>query len=102
MSSDALRFLLTSGGLIIILIAVYYLVNKAGFSGDFPFRRRGIIEIVDRVPIDRERGILLIRVREEVFLLFYSGSYVQLLKEWKDEIPADFSGSPPFDGSGKG
>lgn len=83
MSEEALKFLLNSAVLILLLLALYFVVVK--FNPRTVRRPGREIKVVDRYPLDRESSLLLFKVRDTTFLCCYSRGEFKVLREWKDE-----------------
>ncbi len=83
MSEEALKFLLNSAVLILLLLVLYFVVLKFNLG---TVKRTGReIKVVDRYPLDREGSLLLFKVRDTTFLCCYSKGELKVLREWKDE-----------------
>jgi flagellar protein FliO/FliZ len=76
------KFLLSSAIVIGLLFVVYYVINRLGLT--FPYRKEGqFIKLLDYRPVDRDRGFLLVRVKDREFFLAYDRNGVYLFKDWK-------------------
>lgn len=95
MSDEAVKFLINSLLLIVLLLTLYYLSLKFNLRLKTP--GKGEIEVLDRYPLDRESSLILFKVRGKIFLCYHSKGNFKILDEWKYEKN---TASEPSDSTG--
>jgi len=97
--SNELQFLLNSLTVVGSLFLLYYLVNRF----DLRFGPRGgrNLELLERLPLSGDSGLVVFRAGKRKFLGFYSKGDFKLLKELEDEEDGSAFGSNSGDGVGR-
>ena len=81
---QVLRFLVISFSFIVVLVCIYYLVNK--FNLYLPRSIRGKhVKLLEVVPVGKNFWIVLLEVEKVRLLVAFSESSVKLIKEFKVE-----------------
>jgi flagellar biogenesis protein FliO len=84
LSDAALHFLVSSFAVIGFLLALYAALLRFGGAGRFSLYGREL-KVLDRVPLNKDSGVVVLAFRGRRFLLYYGPSGATLLKEWGDE-----------------
>ncbi len=95
-----IKFLLSSSLIVLSLLILYYIVNR--FFPNYTLKKSGDIEVLSTLPLGKERGLILVRVRGKALLIGYDRERLHFLKEWNDEETDNNScTSSPNSNSGK-
>jgi flagellar biogenesis protein FliO len=95
LSDAALHFLLSSLAVIGLLLALYAALLRFGAAGRFPLYGREL-KVLDKVPLNKDSGVVLLAFRGRRFLLYYGPSGATLLKEWGEEEVRVGDGDTPL------
>jgi hypothetical protein len=95
--SPEVRFLLNSLTVVGALLLLYYLVNRFG-PGAAGFKKGKELELLEKLPINSESGLIVFRAGREKLLAYYSKNDFKVIKEIKDEGTADFNSNTSASG----
>ncbi len=81
--SDIVKLIASLSIVVIFIYAIYYLLNK--FAGGSIVQKKGAIKIEELRYIAKGKGLCLVKVKDELFLLSFDESGIKKLKEWNEE-----------------
>ncbi|WP_421903953.1 flagellar biosynthetic protein FliO [Maridesulfovibrio sp.] len=95
--SAALFFILA------MLLLAYYFMRRLNIGGSFPGARKGVLEIVDRLPLGPRQNITVVRYRDREMVVGVTQDNITLLQardEGHAKIDSDFAGYLEKESSG--
>ena len=82
--TTVIKFLLSFFILIGSLAFLYYYLNKTGKA--LPLKTKGEIKIKDIKYISKDKGFILVEVKNNEFFFYFDSSRIKVVKSWENQL----------------